>query len=141
MLNYQVIDHPSADIVAKLDLDARHNPIVVELERLRYWDDEPMTVEHLMICDEYVHGINAADFKGSLFELLAPKVELAYSHQEIEALLVDERISQLLQVPVGAPLLKVHTVTYTVDAKPVFYDTSYYRADKYTFKSTLTRFD
>mgnify|MGYP004472124145 CR=1 FL=1 len=141
VLNYQVIDHPSADIVKKLDLDARLDPKVVELERLRYWDDEPMTVEHLMICDEYVHGINAADFKGSLFELLAPKVELAYSHQEIEALLVDERISKLLQVPVGAPLLKVHTVTYTVDAKPVFYDTSYYRADKYTFKSTLTRFD
>lgn len=141
VLSFTPLETPSPEIAEKLELNLRHDTKVLELERLRYWDDTPMTVEHLMICDEYVHGLQAEDFEGSLFKLLAPKVELAYSHQEIEALLVNERLSQLLQVPVGAPLLKADTVTFTVDAKPVFYDTSYYRADKYTFKSTLTRFD
>ena len=64
---------------------------------------------------------------------------IAYSHQEVEAVLMDPDLAALLDGKKGDPILLVHSVTYTADAKPILYDISYYRADKYSFKSTLTR--
>ena len=141
VLSYQKLPHPSALIREKLALADRLHPEVSRLVRRRFWDEVPMTIEQIVICDDYITGYPREAFSGSLFKLLAPRVDIAYSHQEIEAILVDKHFSKLLAVPVGDPLLQVSSVTYTADAKPIFYDVSHYRADKYTFKSTLTRFN
>lgn len=82
----------------------------------------------------YVQGHTKQDFEGS-FCLIEKNVEIAYSHQEIEAILVEAEISELLNVPVGQPLLQVHSITYALDATPILYDVSLYRADRYTFKT------
>lgn len=73
----------------------------------------------------YVQGHTKQDFEGSLFCLIEKNVEIAYSHQEIEAILVEAEISELLNVPVGQPLLQVHSITYALDATP-FYMMSLY---------------
>lgn len=112
---------------------------IYELVRRRNLDESPMTVEKIYLAKAYVEGLTAQDFEGSLFKLLEEKVEIAYSHQEIEAILVTKELAELLNVAVGGPLLKVHSVTYTKDGMPILYDESYYRADKYTFKNTLLR--
>ena len=113
--------------------------VIYELVRRRNLDDTPMTVEKIYLAQVYIEGLTAQDFEGSLFKLLEEKIEIAYSHQEIEAILVTEELANLLNVPLGSPLLKVHSVTYTKDGIPILYDESYYRADKYTFKNTLLR--
>ena len=77
-----------------------------------------------------------ARLRGLSFCLIEKNVEIAYSHQEIEAILVEAEISELLNVPVGQPLLQVHSITYALDATPILYDVSLYRADRYTFKNT-----
>lgn len=141
VLSFKPLTKPSKVVQEQLNLVNRVHPEVDELIRKRFWDDEPMTIEHIVVCHEYVADCQAKDFEGSLFTLLAKSVDIAYSHQEIGAILVDQEMADLLQIPVGNPLLQVYSVTYTADAKTIFYDTSYYRADKYTFKSTLTRFD
>ena len=135
---------PLTDVPEKvarvLALKTRVKPEVDRLVRRRFWDEETMTVEYIDICHEYIEDRTVADFQGSLFKLLEQKVDIACSQQEVEATLVDQKMSKLLNVAVGSPLLKVQSVIYTADAKPVLYDTSYYRADRYSFKSTLTRF-
>lgn len=98
-------------------------------------DGEPMTVEKIYLPQAYVQGHTKQDFEGSLFCLIEKNVEIAYSHQEIEAILVEAEISELLNVPVGQPLLQVHSITYALDATPILYDVSLYRADRYTFKT------
>lgn len=114
---------------------------MVMLERLRFLDEKPMVLEKIVMNEKYVTGFEQNDFTESLFALLEKRgIKLSYSHQEIEAILVNDELSDFLKVAVGSPLLKIMSVTYTVDAKPVFYDTSYYRADKYTVKSTLMRY-
>ncbi len=50
-----------------------------------------MTVEHVAICHEYVAGLKPHDFEGSLFALLEKRVAIAYSHQEVEAMLMDKK--------------------------------------------------
>ncbi|MBO0431119.1 GntR family transcriptional regulator, LSA1692 subfamily [Enterococcus sp. DIV0660C] len=113
---------------------------IYELIRRRLLDGEPMTVEKIYLAESFVADFTIEDFSGSLFELLEKQVEIAYSHQEVEAILVEEEMADLLDVSVGNPLLRVQSVTYAIDAEPIFYDTSYYRADRYTFKNTLTRY-
>lgn len=99
-----------------------------------------MTVEKIYLSEDYVKGLTKADFDGSLFKLLEEKTEIAYSHQEVEAILVTPDLSKLLDVPMGEPLLQVYSVTFALDATPIFYDISYYRSDRYVFKTTLTRY-
>ena len=140
VLSFRPLHKVSEEITQALALDDRVNQEVDELVRRRFWDNEPMTVEHVMICHEYVADLTKDDFSGSLFEQIEKSIPIAYSHQEIEAVLMDGELAQLLEGTPGDPLLRVHAITYTADAKPIFYDTSYYRADKYSFKSTLTRY-
>ncbi|WP_285110263.1 GntR family transcriptional regulator, LSA1692 subfamily [Pediococcus sp. AC40] len=141
VLDYQPLIRPDQRVEEKLNL--RNNPQleVDELVRRRFWDDDPMTIEDIVILHKYVANHQKNDFKHSLFQILAETVEIAYSNQEIEAIKVDEKLAKLLHVQEGDPILCVHSLTYTADGQPIFYDTSYYRADKYTFKTTLTRLE
>ncbi|RXT30673.1 GntR family transcriptional regulator [Lacticaseibacillus chiayiensis] len=139
VLSFGSLDPIPEEIGRVLGCDQQVHKTVDLLVRRRFWDEEPMTVEHVAICHEYIDGLKAKDFEGSLFALLEKRVAIAYSHQEVEAVLMDPDLAALLDGKKGDPLLLVHSVTYTADAKPILYDISYYRADKYSFKSTLTR--
>ena len=141
VLDYQPLIQPDQRVEEKLNLRNNPQPEVDELVRLRFWDDDPMTIEDIVILHKYVANHQKNDFKHSLFQILAETVEIAYSNQEIEAIKVDEKLAKLLHVQEGDPILCVHSLTYTADGQPIFYDTSYYRADKYTFKTTLTRLE
>lgn len=141
VLDYQPLIQPDQRVEEKLNLRNNPQPEVDELVRRRFWDDDPMTIEDIVILHKYVANHQKNDFKHSLFQILAETVEIAYSNQEIEAIKVDEKLAKLLHVQEGYPILCVHSLTYTADGQPIFYDTSYYRADKYTFKTTLTRLE
>ena len=71
--------------------------------------------------------------------MIEQHIEIGYSHQEVEAVKVTPDLAKLLEVATDEPLLLVHSMTYSPSAKPILYDTSFYRADKYTFKNTLVR--
>ena len=141
VLDYQPLIQPDQRVEEKLNLRNNPQPEVDELVRRRFWNDDPMTIEDIVILHKYVANHQKNDFKHSLFQILAETVEIAYSNQEIEAIKVDEKLAKLLHVQEGDPILCVHSLTYTADGQPIFYDTSYYRADKYTFKTTLTRLE
>lgn len=139
VISFEKISDPSKKVLEELKLSSSDD--VFELVRLRSLDDEPMTVEKIYLGKKYIDGLTKEDFNGSLFEQIEKKVEIAYSHQEVAAILVDEETSNLLDVPIGGPLLEVHSVTYSIDGTPILYDVSAYRADRYTFKNTLTRYN
>lgn len=113
---------------------------IIHLVRQRFLEDEPMTVEDIYVLQRYVSESSIEQLEEqSLFSEIEKNIEIGYSHQEVEAILVTEDLSRLLNVEVGQPLLLVHSLTYSPSAKPILYDTSFYRADKYTFKHTLQR--
>ena len=90
------LDPVPEEISRVLALDTRVNKEIDMLVRRRFWDEEPMTVEHVAICHEYVAGLKPHDFEGSLFALLEKRVAIAYSHQEVEAMLMDKKMAKLL---------------------------------------------
>lgn len=99
-----------------------------------------MTIENIYVLQRYLKDSSIEQLEeGSLFSEIEKNIEIGYSHQEVEAILVTEDMNKLLEVEKGQPLLLVHSLTYSPSAKPILYDTSFYRADKYTFKNTLQR--
>lgn len=137
VISFEKIKQLDDKIMTQLELS--ESDTVYELVRCRSLDNEPMTVEKIYLSEKYVDGLTKEDFNQSLFKLIESKVEIAYSHQEVEAILVNEEMSELLNVPVGDPLLLVNSITFAINATPILYDISYYRADRYTFKNTLVR--
>lgn len=94
VISFGPLDPVPEEISRVLALDTRVNKEIDMLVRRRFWDEEPMTVEHVAICHEYVAGLKPHDFEGSLFALLEKRVAIAYSHQEVEAMLMDKKNGQ-----------------------------------------------
>ena len=69
--------------------------------------------------------------------MIEANIEIGYSHQEVEAVKSPPDIAKLLHVSEEEPMLLVHSMTYSPSAKPILFDTSFYRADKYTFKKYI----
>jgi GntR family transcriptional regulator len=72
--------------------------------------------------------------------LLRRNVEVSSAEQIISATLASPEVAELLQVEIGAPLLKVTFIISDERAKVVEYVISLARPDMYQLKSTL-RFD
>ncbi|MGX7419795.1 GntR family transcriptional regulator, LSA1692 subfamily [Carnobacterium gallinarum] len=137
VIEFKKIKNIPEEVQKTLELETGQE--VYHIKRLRIANQEPMTVEDMYIAKKYLPTITKKMAVESLFHLIEKEIAIAYSHQEVEAILVDEAMGQLLQIDVGQPMLLVHSVTFSVTGIPILYDTSYYRADKYTFKNTLHR--
>lgn len=112
---------------------------IIHLARLRYFDHDPMTVEELYIPKKYLTFQKINELEHSLFSIIEKQVDISYSHQEVEATLVDEKLHHLMELAIGDPILLVKTLTFSAAGLPILFDNSYYRADKYSFKNTLHR--
>lgn len=123
------------------ELELKETEGVYHIIRLRSFNEEPMTLEELYVNEDYLpkEMSQALLEEISLFDLIERKIAIAYSHQEVEAVQVTESLSQTLKIMEGLPIMQVHSKTFSVNATPILYDISYYRADKYSFKQTLYR--
>lgn len=113
----------------------------LRLERLRYGDDEPIGLQALVLLTDRCPGIAARDFtRESVYEVLARDYHLPIREirHAIGAAVADVSQAKLLEVAPGDPLLVVHTTSYLEDAQPIEHTTSYYRADRYTYRTVHT---
>jgi GntR family transcriptional regulator len=115
---------------------------VVEIERVRTADGEPMALERVYLSGERFPGIAEADLSdGSLFELLSGRhgVELAEARQRVVAVEISAEEAELLRVDENEPGLRFHTLACGADGTPVYYATSLFRGDRYEIELRQTR--
>lgn len=118
-----------------------HGAPCLIIERLRLGDDEPICHQRSIVLVERCPGIEQQDFGSqSLYEVLANCYQLAITRIDhvVRAVAADEYRAELLDVPLGAPLLFVGTTAYTDDGSVIEYSASYYRADRYEYYTTHT---
>ena len=137
LLHFEEIDGISTWLQDILELTEKDS--VYHVKRVRQLGETPMTIEDIYFNTKIVPGFTEELAKGSLFDLFEKHTEIAYSHQEVEAKLVDATVSELLGVAVHEPVFLIHSTAYAASGEVLMYDTSYYRADKYTLKNTLIR--
>jgi len=112
---------------------------VIHVSRLRLLNGKSMTVENLHILKKYLTDASEVALEQSIFEQIEQNVDIAYSHQEVEAVAATEEVAELLDIETKDSLLKSMAVTYSPTAKPILYDTTFYRGDEYSIKTILHR--
>jgi len=115
---------------------------VVELERLRFVQDEPIvlvtTFLPLSLCPEVAH----ADLsRQSLYAYLEREYGLviARGRRVIEAVVASDYEAQLLRVLKGSPLILLDSVSYLGDGTPIEYYRALHRGDRSRFETVLVR--
>jgi GntR family transcriptional regulator len=129
------IVHREPEIAARLGLPP--NARLGRLERVRLAADEPVAFE---VCywsvEEYPALMNAPLDKVSLFAVLEQEcgVELAYADEEIDATDADPRMTELLMLPKGTPLLRMRQLIFSTTGRATVYVTGFYRSGRHTLR-------
>jgi GntR family transcriptional regulator len=113
---------------------------VIQIERVRLADDEPLAVELLYLDARRFDGIAAVLGESqSLYQLLRARygVELAWADETIEAIVAPEREAALLGIPAGTPVLLLCRQSFDSSGLLVEYVRSFYRADRFRFRTRL----
>jgi GntR family transcriptional regulator len=108
---------------------------VIELLRLRLLDDEPVMLERASFVEEV--GRLLFDFdpdNASIYAYLSSRgVDLDSARHTMDAVGADETDADLLEIKLGAPLLRERRRTTSSDGTPLEYGDDRYRPDRVTF--------
>ena len=127
-------------IAARLNL--KPGARVVEIERLRFVEDEPVVLTTTYLPQSLAPGLDTADLtRRSLYEYLETEcgLSLARGQRTIEAVAADARQARLLRVRKGAPLVFLQSVSYLADGRPIEYYLALHRGDRSRFEVELVR--
>lgn len=115
---------------------------VLQIERLRLADGDPIAIEVLYLNAERFDGISAAlGESASFYQLLHSDygVELASAEETIEAVVAGTRDAELLGCGRAAPLLLISRLSLDTHGRPTEYVRSRYRGDRFRFRRHLER--
>jgi GntR family transcriptional regulator len=115
---------------------------VLQIERLRLADGDPIAIEVLYLNAERFDGISAAlGESASFYQLLHSDygVELASAEETIEAVVAGARDVELLGCGRGMPLLLISRLSVDTNGRPTEYVRSRYRGDRFRFRRHLER--
>jgi GntR family transcriptional regulator len=121
------------EIAARLGLAATSR--MVKIERVRHTAEEPFALETCYLpAQDFGSLADAPLGRGSLFATLEHDfdVRLAYADEEVDATVAEGRVSQLLNLRPGAPLLRMRQVIYSSATKPVIYAIGFYRSERHS---------
>ncbi|MBO0895676.1 GntR family transcriptional regulator [Arthrobacter sp. zg-ZUI10] len=113
---------------------------VVRFRRQLLADGEPMSVDENFIPAVHVPGMLDEEPPTSLYRVLSERygMVMEWGEDTIEATAASASTARLLNVELGAPLLKIQRHAY-VSRTMVDYSVSYYRADRYKLWVPLQR--
>jgi GntR family transcriptional regulator len=134
---------PAATATAR-QLDVATGTPVIAIDRLRFIRNEPLVLvttcipEHM--CPQLV-GIDLT--QRSLYDVLFTEAGLviARGRRWIEAVAADARQASLLEVDTGAPLIRLESISYLADGRPVEYYDAIHRSDRARFEVDLVRLE
>jgi GntR family transcriptional regulator len=121
------------EVAARLGLAATSR--MVKIERVRHTADEPFALETCYLpADDFAALIDAPLSRVSLFATLEHDfdLQLAYADEEVDATVAEGRVSHLLNLRPGAPLLRMRQVIYSSKTKPVIYVIGFYRSERHS---------
>lgn len=114
----------------------------LNLERVRFGDQVPICYQSTIVLTERCSKLGGYDFGSeSLYEVLAKDFNLIINRIDhlIRAVAADEYRAELLEISPGSPLLNVVTIAYLEDGDIIEITYSYYRADRYEYKTSEER--
>lgn len=132
LLSIQVV--PADDrLVHELQVEAQAP--IQRIERVRYANGEPTQYEIAYIPWDIAPGITKEHAETSLYETLEKQFQVAitYTSENIEIVLVDDKITDHLHIEKEVPCFYIETVAKNEKGKHVEFSKAYFRGDKTSF--------
>jgi GntR family transcriptional regulator len=132
---------PSSEKVARF-LNIKPGERVIDIQRLRYINDEPIQLVTTYIPFEICPGLSEVDLTNrSLYEYLEKEcgIFIVKGQRYIEAVLANEHEAALLGIDRGAPLLMLDSVSFSEAGQPIEYYHALHRGDRSRFEVELVR--
>ncbi len=132
---------PASEKVARF-LNIQAGEKVIDIERLRFIDDEPIQLVTTYIPFEICPSLATVDLSNqSLYAYLEQDcgIVIAKGHRYIEAVLANEHEADLLGIQHGSPLLMLDSVSFSEDGRPIEYYHALHRGDRSRFEVELVR--
>jgi len=132
---------PASEKVARF-LNIKPDEKVVDIQRLRFINDEPIQLVTTYIPFEICPGLASVDLTNrSLYEYLEKEcgIFIAKGHRYIEAVLANDHEATLLGIERGAPLLMLDSVSFSENGQPIEYYHALHRGDRSRFEVELVR--
>jgi len=139
VLNQNVV--PASEKVAGY-LNIPVGEMVVDIQRLRFIDDEPIQLVSTYIPYDICPSLATVDLSNrSLYEYLEKEggIFLVKGRRFIEAVLANEMEASLLGIERGAPLLMLDSVSFSEEDRPIEYYHALHRGDRSRFEVELLR--
>ena len=139
VLRQQVV---AADELVAERLDLQPGDPVVEIERLRLVEGQPVVLTTTYLPQALCPSLETADLRRrSLYEFLHTECRrtLARGWRTIEAVAADSRQARLLATRKGAPLILIQSVSYLSNGRPIEYYFAFHRGDRSRFEVELVR--
>jgi GntR family transcriptional regulator len=115
---------------------------VTEIQRLRYLDRQPVSLDITWVCQQLGDRLAREDLASrDIFLILENDYGLALGHADlaIDATLADAPLAALLGISAGAPVLRVERLTHGRDGAPLDYEHLFCRADNFQYRLRLQR--
>lgn len=132
---------PATEKVARF-LDIKPGEKVIDIERLRFINDEPIQLVTTYLPFEICPALASVDLTDrSLYEFLENEcgVFIAKGCRYIEAVLANETEAALLGIEDGSPLLLLDSISYAENGQPIEYYHAVHRGDRSRFEVELLR--
>jgi GntR family transcriptional regulator len=115
---------------------------VIEIERLRFVEDDPLVFVTTCIPYKFCPGLEMVDLaRQSLYWVLERHygIVIASGRRTLEAVGANPREAELLRVPVGTPLMLLDSIGYLDNGQPVEVFHALHRGDRSRFEVVITR--
>lgn len=125
-------------IAEKLEIDTGDE--LAQLNRLRFADEEPLSIEQASLVHRYCPGVLNENYeKNSLRETLYRDygIQLVRAVESIRALKADKSQAELLSIEQNDALLSIERVSYSQANLPVEWLQIFYRSDRYVLHAEL----
>ena len=130
-----------ADVARALDIKSGDS--VVFIRRVQSFSNVPTILDELWLPGVIFKGLTAErlnEYKGPMYGLFETEfgTHMIRASEEIRAVCADEVSANLLQLDVGAPLLKVERISFTYGDKPVELRRGLYLTDQHHYRNELS---
>lgn len=114
-------------------LKIEKNAKVYSFERLRMGNDFPLCLEHTYMPVAPYPDLTISHLEGSKYNYIEEekKKKIAYSHQNVSAIMSTEKIEKLLKLKKHSPILKIQNITYLESGDILDFTTIYFSSDYY----------
>jgi GntR family transcriptional regulator len=129
---------PKIAAFLQIETDSR----VIQIDRLRYVNDEPIVLVTTYLPYALCPGLAEVDLaERSLYAYLESEygLQIARGHRVLEAVPANKMEAELLGVKKGAPLIMLDSVSYLADGTPLEYYHAVHRGDRSRFEVELIR--